>query len=1384
MSWQSLPFLFPLVTIFAISLALAFYVWRRRESAPIAAPLALVLLGMAGRSGAYALELASPDLPLKVFWAKVGLLSMMFLVAAWLFFVLRYTGSDRWLKPRYFIPVILLSALAVLFVWTNDIHHLVWPDLQLQMDGPLSFLKASRGIGFWLVLGLGYLLALTGALLLVSMQLRSPRFFRLQSGLILVSLAVPVVGNLVSLFNLGPLPLLDWPPFTLIVIDAAVLWAILHYHILDISPSARDAIIENMRDGVITINANGRIVDLNTAAEHIIHRPAAQAIGQPAARLVFDPLGLPESLREATEGHTEISPDPQGSAFYELSISPFYTPPHRLAGRSLVLHDVTKRRTIELALHESEERYREISELTSDYAYSFRVDGEGQLLLDWMSDSFSRITGYSVDPIDKLGERFWSLAFHEDSQVALEQRAAVLAGQSDIREFRIVTRNGEVRWVRNGCQPIWDAAHEHVVGLRGAAQDITERRRTEARLQRNAQELRGLYHMGQTVLSSLDLDTVLKQVIEELRALLGASDVSILLLDNQRLVFAAVAGASSAVLQGQHIPAEAGVAGEVARSGRAVRVSGPTARAAVYRDIETITDYHTHTLLAAPIRVGQNIIGVMEAVHTESEAFTDDDLRVLEGAASWAAIAIDNARQHKDLQRRFRESQAMAAISQALTETLDLERIFQLIVSTAQQNLPQVERAVIHLLDEKEQALHPVAVAGLAEPTRPSLTMHPGEGVAGRVMAEGIVMNVPDIAADARYLSPDPQANLRSLMVAPVQVGGRRLGTISVASKACNAFATNDERLLLHLGAQAAIAIEKASLYRAEREQRTLAEALRDTAAALSSTLNLSEILDRVLANVGTVAPHDAASIWLIEQGVARRVGSRGGVEPETEESVSAERIPLAEFPILQRMVETGEPCIVSNTRATPDWSRSPEWRWVRSYVGAPIRIQGQVSGLLELYSRTPGFFTETHTAALKIFADQTAISLQNAQLYQAERQRLEQAVALQRVMQAVSSHLDLNELLQTIVAALSEVANYEHVCVYFAEESGLRLMAERGYPPGQATPLVPPGHGVVGRVIRTRQPILVTDVDQDPDYTPAVPGIGSDLAVPLTHGQEMTGVLLIETPKGRTLHQADLDWLVGVGQQVSVALENARLYADLQNALHQEQAMRDQLVQADKLAAVGQMAASVAHELNNPLQAIQGCLDLAEAYRDDSVKQQHYLVMAKGEVERLAAIVRRMLDYYRPAKGIREWVDVGALLNDVLTLAGKRLSQDKVIVRTEWDKNLRVQAIGNQLKQVFLNIILNAVDAMPRGGDLEIQGRLVDQDERKWLTVAFKDTGVGIPTEDLPKIFEPFYTTRVAGTGLGLAVSHNIITHHRGQLTVESTVGQGSTFTVWLPLN
>lgn len=237
----------------------------------------------------------------------------------------------------------------------------------------------------------------------------------------------------------------------------------------------------------------------------------------------------------------------------------------------------------------------------------------------------------------------------------------------------------------------------------------------------------------------------------------------------------------------------------------------------------------------------------------------------------------------------------------------------------------------------------------------------------------------------------------------------------------------------------------------------------------------------------------------------------------------------------------------------------------------------------------------------------------------------------------------------------------------------------------------------------------------------------------------------------------------------------------ELEQALQMLEKTQHDLVQSEKLAATGKITAQLSHELNNPIHNVQSCLERARRKANDGKRAAEYLDLAHAEIIRMGKLVRQMLDFYRPSSFEREWVDINQIITHVLQISQQRFEENAVSVATTLAPDLpATEASPDQLKQVFLNLITNALDAMPEGGGLDIQTRFCADT----LETIFRDTGIGIDKDQIGNIFDAFYTTktRASGVGLGLSVSYGIVKSHGGKILVESEAGKGAQFTIQLP--
>ena len=298
----------------------------------------------------------------------------------------------------------------------------------------------------------------------------------------------------------------------------------------------------------------------------------------------------------------------------------------------------------------------------------------------------------------------------------------------------------------------------------------------------------------------------------------------------------------------------------------------------------------------------------------------------------------------------------------------------------------------------------------------------------------------------------------------------------------------------------------------------------------------------------------------------------------------------------------------------------------------------------------------------------------------------------------------------------------------------------------------------------------------------PYLPNTQSELAVPIKVEGKVAGVLDIQHEPPHLLSDSDLQLTIAVADQLAVALQKANLYTDLQKSLQQEQTIRSQLLQSERLALVGRLLASVSHELNNPLQAIQNALFLLKEETSFSVQGSQDLGIILSETERMAALIERLRSAYRPVR-VKDFqpVQLNQLVEDVYALITTHMRHKKIAFEFLPDAELpEVYGISDQIRQVVLNLFLNAIEIMKPGGCLTVQTESVLSQKEVLLSV--KDTGPGIDPEILPSIFEPFITSKPTGTGLGLTITLDIIQQHRGRITAENSQEGGAMFKIWLP--
>lgn len=420
--------------------------------------------------------------------------------------------------------------------------------------------------------------------------------------------------------------------------------------------------------------------------------------------------------------------------------------------------------------------------------------------------------------------------------------------------------------------------------------------------------------------------------------------------------------------------------------------------------------------------------------------------------------------------------------------------------------------------------------------------------------------------------------------------------------------------------------------------------------------------------------------------------------------------------------------------------------------------------------------------------------------------QRVMELSVLHDVSAAINSMLDMEKVTELIMDSAFKLMPTEMGVVMLAEEDGktFRVLTSQGL--AADAPRTLELSGMESALARAWQEgRIVLEGDAQGDAVLAVLAgsertVFSAICAPLKQKGRVTGLFCLGNFSYKdSFDQRDAELLAIFADQVAIALENARLFQHLEQSLAELKETQAKMVQTGKLAAVGQLAAGVAHELNNPIVGILGYSQYAlekirgktpaQIVEKDLENYAKYVGYIEHESQRCKVIIQNLLNFSRKGTTTLVVTDVNKVIETTFALLTHQMQMHNVRLVPQLEPGLPgVSGNATELQQVFTNIIINAQKAMEKGGSITVTTRMKDvaAESDEAIEILFTDTGCGIPRENLAKIFDPFFTTRKVGegTGLGLSLSHGIVKNHGGEIAVESTVGQGTTFTITLPLS
>ncbi len=617
------------------------------------------------------------------------------------------------------------------------------------------------------------------------------------------------------------------------------------------------------------------------------------------------------------------------------------------------------------------------------------------------------------------------------------------------------------------------------------------------------------------------------------------------------------------------------------------------------------------------------------------------------------------------------------------------------------------------------------------------------------------------------------------------------VAAIELSRPASAPFLDDDAILLQRLRHPIEAALENARLFRRTEEQlvenQTLSEVSRSIGRADAIDFVLSDILGVICARLKC---RNAAILLPERDSNELYVRASEGFH----ENLSAIRLPVNGPSVTARAFRSGVAVNVADVRGFEGYVAGADD--IRSELAIPLKIGERTVGILDLESTRLDAFTPADERLLTSVANQAAMVLSNASLFAEVRARATRFEAINEIARAVSSTLDPARLDRVIVSQLARVVpcdryavlryDHEHRRVARAvvldalsnlahDGDGLDWPFEDGVDPTTLSPHHAEHFADLSKVKGLAESRLVAH------------GMDSMVLVPIALDGKVQVVVLAASTQPGGFSSDQIRLLETVSYHVGVALKNAELFSRLQASYMQLNEAQDGLVRSEKLRALGEMASGVAHDFNNVLGAILGRAQLLRASTDHPESAAELAIIEKAALDG-AATVRRLQDFTRVRTDRTfEPVALAQVVEDCLSLTRGRWRDEaeragtQYDVTTDLDDGLHVAGQASELREVLTNLILNALDAMPRGGALRLVARAPDPSGEARLEVI--DQGEGMTDDVRARIFDPFFTTKgVRGVGLGLSVAYGIVQRHGGRLEVESIVGAGTRMCVILP--
>ncbi len=860
--------------------------------------------------------------------------------------------------------------------------------------------------------------------------------------------------------------------------------------------------------------------------------------------------------------------------------------------------------------------------------------------------------------------------------------------------------------------------------------------------QKRIQEVSAIYEISQAI-DSVQVDDLLGLITEKAAAVMDAQACSLMLKDPRKdeLVIRASYGLSEEIVEETRVSYGEGVAGRVAKTGQPMLLTNLQDDPR-FVDTNVVPRPDIVSSICVPLRDEEGRVQGVLSIRRRSPAamFNEDDVKLFSVFASQAALAISNAHLYKTLNERVQELSTLYETSSELSSAYSLDNAANVLVRLAVQMIGGVS-AMLLLLDNRPQARSRVWAA-------PSVPAKFRKAVADTIDHEAVAWlhrrrepqslltrGKRSWPACVRPLAEVLKGSFSRVDLLPLVAEDAVIGMLMLGSKDAEKPERRRIRLLSIIAAQAATIIKNATRYEEEIEQKVLElSALYQLSERISTASNLKEAFDSILDVVRDIVWYDESFIYTVDY-------ERNVLTIQACRSVGKGKTPGKEFALKEDSLSSWairerKALVSRDIRKDPRFRSASAGRSkaVRSLMAIPLIVQDEVVGVLSVHSYAPNLYTEENVKILSVIASQAAALYKELEALSALASYTDNIL---RSIGAGVLTLDRDGRVLTWNKAAEDIIGIPASEVVGERFSDVVARVGISGPDKEQT------LSAVNKVLETGERYLGYKLEYH---------LGDDETVYMN-----MNICLLRDHVGEVLG------LVMIFEDVT-----------------KEMKMENEMHRISELAAIGQLAASIAHELRNPLSSIKGAAQYIRKEYEDHIAVREFLDIIIEEVNVLNKVTTEFLDFARPTRFNLRETDINDVLFRTLQFMQLDITKQGVQVEQKLDYGLpRIVADDKQLEQVFRNMVLNALQAMPDGGMLMVSTRGLPDG----VCVTIADTGSGIPEEKLQQIFEPFFTTKTKGTGLGLAIVRKIIDNHGGKITAKSEVGHGTTFEISLPL-